>query len=237
MDDIVLICLPFAGAGASFFRGWQNLAPANLQILPVQLPGREERFAEPLLTNAANATDEVYTQITAKLRKGDRVALFGHSLGAVLAYELAQRLRAADRVELVRLFVSGSPDPWSGRRDRATGLPDAEFVAQVQRFAGYTHPALEDEEMQKLLLPLLRADVELHEHYLPDGDHPLDIPITAIRGENDELVSASEAAQWSRATTADCDCREVPGGHMHLADAPDVLLTLIGSHLDQTRAR
>lgn len=166
MEETVLICLPFAGAGASFFAPWQGQAPAGLTILPVQLPGREKRFAEPAYTSAAEAVDDAYAQVTAALGgTGPRVAVFGHSMGAVLAYELAHRLEREPGIRLEALFVSGSPGPWTARTDRAGGLPEDEFVARVKSFAGYAHPALENPEMRELLLPSLRADVQLHENY------------------------------------------------------------------------
>ncbi|MFF8549547.1 thioesterase II family protein [Streptomyces albidoflavus] len=236
MSEIVLACLPFAGAGASFFRDWHALAPEGTRVLPIQLPGREERFAEPLLTDVPQAVDEAHAQVTAALDANSRVALFGHSLGAVLAYELAHRLRASGH-DVVGLFVSGAPNPWNGRRDRATGLPDDEFAAQVQRFAGYAHPALEDPEMRELMLPLLRADVEMHEHYEPASRAPLDVPVTSVRGRDDELVSEVEASQWSRATTERFRFVHIDGEHMYLTDEAATLLELIGGSLAPAQGR
>lgn len=237
MDETVLICLPFAGGGASFFRSWQPRAPRGIRVLPVQLPGREERFAEPPLSDVALAVDEAQAQVSAELPGRARVALFGHSLGAVLAYELAHRLSGAVGTHVVGLFVSGSPEPWSGRRDRAGGLPDEEFVARVQSFAGYSHAALEDPEMRELLLPLLRSDVEMHENYRPTSDIPLDVAVTAIRGRDDGLVSAAQTTEWSRTTTVRFESAELNGGHMYLADDADQLLKLIGTRLGLVRGR
>lgn len=233
MIETVLICLPFSGSGASFFQQWQLRAPEHLQVLPVQLPGREDRFVEPLLTDVASAVTEAATQVIARLRPGDRVALFGHSLGAVLAYELARRLTGTVTVDHV--FVSGSPDPWHGRSDRATGLPDAEFLARVERFAGFSHPAMVEPEVRELVLPLLRADVEMHENYRPAADTPLTVPITAIRGRDDDLVSAAQSAGWWHATTGRFDTAELGGGHMYLATGVAELLELIETRLGLAR--
>jgi surfactin synthase thioesterase subunit len=134
-------------------------------------------------------------------------------------------------VRPARLFVSGSPGPWSGRESRATGLDDEEFLARVRDFSGYTHPALEDPEMRSLLLPMIRADVEMHENYRPATDKPLSIPITALRGRGDELVDRSQIAQWERATSAGFATVELDGGHMYLAGDPTALLRLIGTEL------
>ncbi|MFJ4952733.1 thioesterase II family protein [Streptomyces sp. NPDC088760] len=227
MEPTYLICLPFGGAGASFFKGWQEHVPEELTILPIQLPGREERFVETPHTDVARAVEEAYSWVLEQIDGSARVALFGHSLGAVLAYELAHRLSDAEGIRLTRLFVSGSPSPWNGRKERATGLGDDAFLAQLHRFTGYTHPALQDAMMRDLLLPMLRADVEMHENYRPSSDKPLSVPITAVRGRGDTLVDSAQISQWSEATTAGLSTGELDGGHMYLADDHAPLLRLI----------
>ncbi|MFF8294321.1 thioesterase II family protein [Streptomyces globisporus] len=243
-EDTVLICLPFAGAGPSFFTPWQKGAPEGLRILPVSLPGREKRFPEPAYDAAAPAVDDAYAQVTAALGGaegdggGSQVVLFGHSMGAVLAYELAHRIeRAAGPVRLAALVVSGAPGPWTPRTDRADGLPDEEFAARVRAFAGYDHPALADPEMRELLLPALRADVRLHETYVPSTERPLSVPVLAVRGREDTLVGAAEAAEWGRATTGKLTVAEPAGGHMYLAERPDELLELVAAEVRAARGR
>ncbi|MBW3704969.1 thioesterase [Streptomyces griseus] len=234
-EETVLICLPFAGAGPSFFTPWQKLAPEGLRILPVSLPGREKRFPEPAHTSAAPAVDDAYAQVVAALGGGDGsgggpVVLFGHSMGAVLAYELAHRIeRSGGPVRLAALVVSGAPGPWTPRTDRAHGLPDEEFATRVRAFAGYDHPALADPEMRELLLPTLRADVRLHETYAPSTDRPLGVPVISVRGREDTLVGAAEAAEWGRATTGKLTVAEPAGGHMYLTQRPGELLELVAS--------
>ncbi|MFF0285054.1 thioesterase II family protein [Streptomyces sp. NPDC005262] len=234
MEETVLICLPFAGAGASFFTPWQGQAPAGLTILPVQLPGREKRFAEPAYASAAEAVDDAYAQVTAVLGgTGRRAAVFGHSMGAVLAYELAHRLEREPGIRLEALFVSGSAGPWTARSDRAGGLPENEFVARVRSFAGYAHPALENPEMRELLLPSLRADVQLHESYRPASERPLAVRVVSVRGRTDTLVGAAGAAEWGSATNGKLTVAELDGGHMYLADRPGALLELIATELGE----
>ncbi|MFD8663213.1 thioesterase II family protein [Streptomyces globisporus] len=243
-EDTVLICLPFAGAGPSFFTPWQKLAPEGLRILPVSLPGREKRFPEPAYDAAAPAVDDAYAQVTAALGGtdgdggGSPVVLFGHSMGAVLAYELARRIeRAGGPVRLAALVVSGAPGPWTPRTDRADGLPDEEFAARVRAFAGYDHPALADPEMRELLLPALRADVRLHETYVPSTESPLGVPVISVRGREDTLVGAAEAAEWGRATTGKLTVAEPAGGHMYLAERPGELLELVAAEVRAARGR
>ncbi|MEU5288755.1 alpha/beta fold hydrolase [Streptomyces sp. CA-278952] len=241
-EETVLICLPFAGAGPSFFTPWQKLAPEGLRILPVSLPGREKRFPEPAHTSAAPAVDDAYAQVTAALGgedgSGGPVVLFGHSMGAVLAYELAHRIeRSGGPVRLAALVVSGAPGPWTPRTDRADGLPDEEFAARVRAFAGYDHPALADPEMRELLLPALRADVRLHETYVPSTERPLGVPVISVRGREDTLVGAAEAAEWGRATTGKLTVAEPAGGHMYLTERPGELLELVAAEVRAARGR
>lgn len=227
MAPLPVLCFPFAGAGAGVFRRCREYPSDVVRICPVQLPGREERYGEPPYTDVGQAVAGLLPDLLAALDGAQQVALFGHSLGAVLAFEAAHQFALAGRPEVVRLFVSGSPGPWTGRTRRATGLSDEAFLDRVREFAGYTHPALEHPELREMLLPTLRADVAMHEHYRPPAGHPLDVPITSIRGADDELVSAAEAREWVAATTIGCTVVEPAGGHMYLVDTPAELVRLL----------
>ncbi|MGC0335303.1 thioesterase II family protein [Streptomyces sp. SLBN-8D4] len=231
-DTTKLVCLPYAGAGASFYRPWAALAGGALEIVALQLPGRERLIDEEPYRDAHRAVDGLLAQLRDRLGgEGGRVALFGHSLGAVLAYELAHRLVAEPGVEVAHLFVSGAPEPDHSRARRATGLSDEDFLARVGELAGYSHPALDDPEMRELLLPTLRADVEMHESYVRSTRLPLDVPLTVVRGEEDDLVGFEAAASWSKVSSRDFDHVEVPGGHMYLTEAAPELVRVIVSKL------
>ncbi|MFE2756045.1 thioesterase II family protein [Actinosynnema sp. NPDC059335] len=226
-EPTTLVCLPFAGAGASFYHPWSRFAGDRLRVLPARLPGRERLIDVEPHRDAHVAAAALLTQVVADLGDAKRVALFGHSLGAVLAYELAHRLLDVPGVEVVRLFASGSPQPHVQRDRRATGLDDDEFVRRVREFAGFSDDALDDPEMRELILPTLRADVEMHEGYVPSTTDPLPVPVTALRGADDELVTSAEAAGWATVTTAGFELVEPPGGHMYLADAGERLVHLV----------
>jgi surfactin synthase thioesterase subunit len=235
MAPIRLICLPFAGSGASFYRMWARL-DAGTQITALQLPGHEERFLEPVATDVVVAAKEFAADVARIGASRRPVALFGHSLGAVLAYETAREALRADPGLVRHLFVSGSPGPWTRRTRRATGVEDSEFIARVSDFAGYRHEAFDNPDLREVLLPLLRADVAMHEDYRPVSDEPLGVAVTALRGGDDQLVSRSQAEQWRAATTGPFAVAELPGEHMYLAERPEDLLALIGRRLrDETR--
>ncbi|MBO8185063.1 thioesterase II family protein [Streptomyces spirodelae] len=228
---IPVLCFPFAGAGASAFRRCQEYGSDTVLITPVQLPGREERFGEPLYTDVTAAADGLLPEVLDQLSGRPAVALFGHSLGAVIAYEMAHRIAALGHPQVVKVFVSGSPGPWTRREKRATGLSDEMFLEQVQEFAGYTHPALAHPELREMLLPPLRADVEMHENYLAPSEKPLSVPVVSVRGAEDGLVSREQAAEWESATSQGCRQVELPGGHMYLVDDPAGLVRLLDQEL------
>ncbi|MFC7895143.1 thioesterase II family protein [Streptomyces sp. NPDC057381] len=227
-EGTTLLCVPFAGAGPSFFHPWRELAADRWRVTSVELPGRERRLLETPYRNVVEAARNEIDDIVADLGEGTRTVLFGHSLGAVLAYELVHLLTARG-VPVERLVVSGSPGPWTQRERRAAGLEGDEFLARVEEFAGFRHEALDHPEMRELILPVLQADCEMHEAYVPSTDDPVSVPITSLRGDHDGLVTAEEARQWRAATTAAFGYAELPGDHMYLVDLGRQVLDLIAA--------
>ncbi|CRM21895.1 thioesterase [Pseudomonas fluorescens] len=227
MSKVPLLCFPFAGAGPSVFQPWKALAGERFEVLPVTLPGRERRFVEPAYRSVKAAIEGSLAQVLELLAGRSEVVIFGHSMGAVLAFEMARKLCAVTSVKVVHLVVSGSPGPLCPREAKATGLSDDMFLAQVASFAGYNHPALSNPDMRAMLLPSLRADVELHEGYLPESDQPLPVPVLSIRGVEDDLVTRDQAAQWASATSVGFTALEVEGGHMYLSENPEAVLQAI----------
>lgn len=227
MNRVQLICLPFAGAGASFFNGWKGLHEA-LDLHAVQLPGREKRFLEQPHVDVHRAADEVAASLKRESLPDVPTVIFGHSLGAVLAFEVAKRMEATRFYEMLALVASGSPDPWTQRAHRASEFSNDEaFIAKVSEFSGYTHEALEDPMMRELLLPTLRADVRMHEDYRPGSDANLKIPVMTVRGNGDSLVAPEQVECWNKATTRSVRHEELSGGHMYFVEQPRPLLDLI----------
>jgi surfactin synthase thioesterase subunit len=224
MTSLPLLCLPFAGAGASAFRDWNRICGPGLEILPVQLPGREELIDEEPYRDAGEAADGLLPGIRRRLGDRRAVALFGHSMGAVLAYEVARRLAALPGMTVSLLVVSASHAPGASRRHAVTGLPDDEFLDGLRRYAGFWPPALDDPDFRELMLPVLRADAELHERHRPDPGSRLSAPILAVRGAEDRMVGPGEAARWAEWTTGPFAYAELPGEHMDLVNEPVELL-------------
>jgi surfactin synthase thioesterase subunit len=213
---VKLICLPFAGAGASLFWPWREFCPPGIELWPVQLPGRERRIREVPFRDLRTAAGALSTEICQSGVDGP-VAIFGHSLGALLGYEMANRLRMSGR-SVTHLFASGAPGPAISRLMRTSRLADDSFLEQVERLAGYRHRAFDTPELRRALLPTLRADVEMQETYRPGVPAVLDVPVVAMRGADDHLVNAADLGRWSDAAGAGFRQLELPGGHMYLLD-------------------
>ena len=231
----LLLCLPHAGAGPEVFRSWNKFDVEGVRVHPVELPGHGRRIGEAAYTDVLKAVDAAVSDLRPLLvggqgqGQGQRVALFGHCLGALQCFELARRLREMDGVTVSHLFVSGSPGPFSTREERVTDVEDDdEFLAELRRIAGYHDPAMDDRELRELKLPMLRADVRMHEDYRPSASGPLDVPITAIRGREDDVVSADEIAQWRDLTTGGFAAVELAGGHMYFMQEAAGVLGLVG---------
>lgn len=226
-----LLCLPFAGGGAGFFNAWRRLGSPHVDVIGIQMPGRENRLREQPVTDVAGAVWAVLAAVQVETAKPGPVALFGHSSGAIVAFEVARRLDEIEPGRLAHLFVSGTAAPWCPRPSRATGLADDDFIEAVQGLAGASHGALNEPRLRNLLLPALRADVQMHEDYRTPVGTSVAVPVTALRGTGDALVTVDEANQWSKATTSGFHFAEVPGGHMYLTEQREAVLALVGAAL------
>ncbi|WP_246204076.1 thioesterase II family protein [Streptomyces tailanensis] len=212
-----LFCLPHAGAGASAYREWQSKVGPDVEVVPVQLPGREARFAEPPVTSAAEIVKHLAGSLVERAG-GKPFALFGHSMGALLAYELTHELLLVGRPP-VHLVVSGYGAPHLPR-STAYGvvhkLPDAELARHIEALQGTAGEVLEHPELLELLLPILRADYELCETYRFVGHPPLPVPVTALGGTEDPGATEPQLRAWGELTTAPFTATSFPGGHFYL---------------------
>lgn len=211
-----LFCLPHAGAGASAFRGWGSLLAPEIEVVPVQLPGRENRLAEPPVVDLV----ELVAQLAEPVRErgGDRFALFGHSMGALICYELAAALCGLGTPP-VALVVSGHTPP---HRPRTTQYPasldDADLVEFLDTCGGTPEEILASKDMVELILPTLRADLAACRAYRPCPRPPLPLPVTGFVGADDPVVSQAEFAGWAELTSAGWHVERIPGGHNGMYD-------------------
>jgi medium-chain acyl-[acyl-carrier-protein] hydrolase len=217
-----LFCFPYSGGGATSFRGWAEAMPA-LEVAAVQPPGRETRMREP----AIDRLDPLVAGIVAGMRgELDRpFAFFGHSLGSFVAFETARALRRAGLPMPRHLILSGCPAPETHVVERPIhALEEAALLAALRAYEGTSEEVLNNDELIKLLLPLLRADFAVYETYTARAEPPLDVPITALGGLADAHASRAQLEAWRAHTTKAFLLRMFPGGHFFLNSARNQLL-------------
>jgi surfactin synthase thioesterase subunit len=235
--DVRLVCLPHAGGGASAFHAWGSLLPDSVEVLVANLPGRESRFAEP----PATSVDEVVAELAVALapRLAGPWVLLGHSLGALLAFELARVLRQDASVsEPVLLFASAHPAPHLPRRHHID-LPedDREAVAALRRLGGTPAAVLDDRPLIELVLPAIRADLRIAREYEFTPGRPLGCKISMLGGSNDPLATAHELEAWREHTLGEASLTLFDGGHFFLWERGPEVLRKVTDDIERALAR
>jgi surfactin synthase thioesterase subunit len=225
-----LFCLPYAGGGASMFAPWPVAAAGRLDICPVHLPGRESRITETAFTNVDALVAAFVDRLVPHL--DHPYAFFGHSMGALIAFETTRELRRRALPPPIRIVASAFRGPHLPERfpDRRA-LGDDAFIAELRRLAGTPDEVVADEEMMALLLPGLRADVTLCETYVHRDEDPLDVPLTVFGGAEDARVSREELEGWRRHTRAGMDLQLFPGHHFFLKSSRAAVVAAIADRL------
>lgn len=224
-----LFCLPHAGGGASTYYTWAGLMPSEIEVCAVQLPGRETRISEPLAGDLPALVDALAEGLLPLLDRP--FALFGHSMGALLGFELARRWEAEGR-QPVRLFASAHRAPHLPDRDNPiAALDEPDFLQEIRRLNGTPPEVLADDEMRALVLPVLRADFALVEAYSYREGEPLNAPITALGGLADDNVTRAELEAWQAQTRSGCVVRMFPGDHFYIQTARPLLLQIVARDL------
>lgn len=230
--EVRLFCFAHAGAGASVYREWDELLGDEIEVCPVQLPGHETRMREKPVTNMRTLTRRL-VEALGELCLETPFALFGHSLGGYVAYELARELESELGVTPRRLFISGAPVPGTpSRRKPAAEMSDDDLIAYLRDMKGTDDRVLENAWLRHMYLPVLRADLQLLDSYEhPKGRGPMSCPITVLGGERDPLVEPAELAAWAHRAARDFRMKLVPGGHFFIRDAQSRVLRTVSEHL------
>jgi medium-chain acyl-[acyl-carrier-protein] hydrolase len=225
-----LFCFPYAGSGASMFRTWSDGLPADVEVCPVQFPGRGTRLMETPFTQLSLLVEGLAQALVPLMDKP--FGFFGHSLGALVGFELARQLRRQSAVQPVCLFVSADRAPQIPHRDRPIhALPDGEFLAELRRLNGIPGKVLEDMELMQVMLPILRADFAVYETYVYATEPQLDCPISSFGGLHDHRVSRGDLEAWRSQTNASFSLQMFPGDHFFLNTTPSLLLEALSQVL------
>jgi surfactin synthase thioesterase subunit len=221
-----LFCFPYAGGGTTAFAGWQRRLGPDVEVCALRPPGRETRIGEP----AARRLEPLLAGLLDVVRPLlDRpFVLFGHSLGAIVAFEMARALRREGGPLPRRLCVSGCAHPSRAARSALHALDTLALVAELRRFGG---PLPRDPRFLDVFLPTIRADLEVYETHRPRVEPPLAIPISAFGGSADPVVPSGGIEAWRRETSAGFDVTALSGGHLFLLESRRDLLDAIAQRL------
>lgn len=226
--DTQLVFLPHAGGSASYYAPFSEALSDRADVLCAQYPGRQDRWSEPCFENLTELADAVVEALTPSLDRP--VVVFGHSMGATLAFEVTRRLEDAGIVPR-RLFVSGRVAPHDNRDLGLHRLADDELLGEMVRLGGTNEEVLAEPELLRMVLPTVRADYQAIETYVYRPGPPLSCPVTALVGDTDPRASVEEAKAWAGYTTGDFDLKVFPGGHFYLADELPAVVSAISAGL------
>lgn len=233
---IRLFCFPYAGgSGAAIYRQWQQHAPRWLQICPVELPGRGWLCTEAPFRSLPELAAEITSALYAYT--DTPCALFGHSMGALIAYEVACNLEAAGKKQLRKLIASGARAPFLARmRPPVSNLPAPEFLAHVRDMNGTPAEVLADGELMEALLPVLRADFSMCEQYRIGRPLLLRAPITTLAGLEDEEITEPDVRAWKQLTSGAFRCLWFPGDHFYIRENMTSIVNAISDELSPAAA-
>jgi surfactin synthase thioesterase subunit len=221
--DFPLLCLPHAGGAASAYGSWLGRIP-GVAVLPLQPPGRESRFREPAYERMAPLVEDLGTLVLSEYGDGRPYAVYGHSHGALIAFELTREIRRRGGQLPVRLFVSGSAAPQCEQEEGppVTGMSRPELVAWLRRLGGTPEWLLADPGALDMVLPAILADFTVREHYAYTQEPPLEVPVTVLASTGDSRASYARQSRWREQTSISSDLCLLDGGHFAVFEQPKV---------------
>lgn len=227
-SDTVLVCFPHAGGSTTFYFPVARAMSTHMDVLALQYPGRQDRRSEPCIEDIPCLAERILPELMPWT--GRRIALFGHSMGATVAFEFA-RLLEGQGVIPEALFASARRAPSSHRDESVHQRDDEGLIRELRDLAGTNTAVLGEEELMRMVLPTIRSDYKAAETYQFSGGPPLNCPITALIGEDDPKATVDETRAWQDHTTGDFSLQVFTGGHFYLTDHQDAVLNLITKQL------
>ncbi len=225
-----LFCFHYLGGGASMFRQWRNGLSPEIEVCPIQLPGRENRLSEQPFVQMSHLVETLAQVLHPYLDKP--FAFYGHSLGALISFELARQLRRQYNLSPVHLFAAASfatqlinPLQTMGERN------DSEWIRELPRLIDAPKSLLENADFVQTLLPTIKADSQIVSTYTFYSEAPLDCPISAFAGIQDHLVKLDDISPWQQHTCSIFKQRMFPGNHLFCNSDRSLLLQAINEQL------
>ena len=224
-----LFCLPYAGGSGVVYRRWQDSLAPDVEVFPAEPPGRGTRLREPPFRRVGALVEAFDAALDPLADKP--FALYGHSLGALAAFEAARKRRREGKRGPSALFVGACRAPQLPVTSPPThGLPDAGLIEELRRLNGTPAEVLEHEELMQLMLPILRADLEAEETYVYREEPPLSCPLVAFGGLGDAAVGREQLEGWRKQTAGEFVLHMLPGDHFFLNESQGQLLRLVAQH-------
>ena len=229
-----ILCIPYAGGSAAIYKGWQKYLGETMELVPVELSGRGERINDPLYNSIDEALDDIFPKILPVIHSAN-YAIFGHSMGAMLTYELAQKIISEDLPKPTHLFFSGRgvPDVKPKKKKEYHMMNDSEFENELLGLGGTPIEIFENSELRKLFLPVLRSDFCLSGTDFSERKViPFECDISIMVGK-DEPLSADRIQGWKRHTHGLCSVHFFNGGHFFVRDEGAAICRLINTTLTE----
>ncbi|VAW80210.1 hypothetical protein MNBD_GAMMA12-2521 [hydrothermal vent metagenome] len=229
-SKLKVFCFPFAGGSASAYRLWKDYLSEEIDVYAIQLPGREERISDPLLTDLKASVKEIADEILPLLDKD--FVFFGHSMGAVMALELAHILEQQNKIPR-QVIVSARCSPLLvDPETQIHQLSDKGFVQAIRDYNGTSEIVLQNKELMAMFLPILRADFSMSETYQYSQTKPLSCPLTAICGIEEKELEEHHITGWQAVTTGAFTTKMFAGGHFFIKDEIEVVLPYLNNVLN-----
>ncbi len=229
-----LFCIPYAGGSASVYSSWKKAFLPNIELIPIELAGKGSRFNQPLYENIEQAVSDILSIMQSKLDSSP-YALFGHSMGALLSFELLHALKEQNAPMPITTFLSGKNPPHITPTTNRHKLDGREFWEEVRSMGGTPAELMTSTELMELFTPILKRDFKLVETYVPNLNRELiTAPVTVLYGTKDQTVSVDRMAEWNRYTSEEISFHNFDGGHFFIQEHEQAVITRVNQSLLST---
>lgn len=233
MNKIMLLCFPYAGGSSAAYLSWKKYLDSNIELCPVELSGRGKRINDPLYECVEDVINDIFPKFE-NIIANSSYALYGHSMGCLLAYEFARKIRACGMKEPLHAFLSGRFPPFIESKTKKYLLTDSEFIKDIAAFGGMNQEILNNRELMSFFLPIIRADyriVELYRHV--DDGFRFTCDLTILNGKYDDLIIENEVIRWRECTNKNCSFYEFYGGHFFINEYKERVIGIINEELEK----
>jgi len=224
-----LVCFPHAGGSASYFYRLSAALSPDFDVTAIQYPGRQDRYSEPFVKTIDDLADHIFAVLNPMIDRP--IALFGHSMGAVVGFEVARRFEKSAGIKPTTVFVSAMRAPGRFGEETTQVEDDAGLINRMRTLGGTDPLLLADPKMLEMVLPAFRNDIRALDQYRRDREVRIGAPITVMTASDDSLTSMDQATAWEQHTSGDCTVHIFNGGHFYLEKHPHRVVTVIAETL------